>query len=163
MKISGVKRKISCYTEVTELDWNVIWIIVLLVFVAAEALTYQLVTIWFAIGALGALACALAHCPLYMQFAVFAALSLILLCIIRPVSMRYIRKKGIKTNADSLIGGEVLVTETVNNTRGRGRGRINGMEWSLRSVKGDMIKAGEIGVVRKIEGVKLIVERKEEK
>ena len=49
----------------------IVWIAMLAVFIVIEAATAQLVTIWFAIGALAALATALAHGPIALQVVVF--------------------------------------------------------------------------------------------
>ncbi len=142
------------------MNWLLVWLIALVVFILIEAVTYQIVTIWFAIGALGAAICAMMHGPLYLQLGVFFALSIILLCILRPLSMHYLSSKGTKTNIDSLIGEQVVITEAVDNVNGKGKGKLFGMEWTVRSDDGSTVDKGEIVIVKKIEGVKLIVERK---
>lgn len=139
---------------------TLIWVIALIVFILIEAVTYQLVTIWFAVGALGAAVCAMANGSLYLQIGVFFVLSVALLCIIRPISMRHFKNKGEKTNVDSLIGMDVLITERVDNIRASGKGKLCGMEWSVRSADGNELSEGDVAVVEKIEGVKLIVKKK---
>ena len=140
---------------------SVVWIIALIVFVIAEAVTYQLVTIWFAIGALGALACSVAGTSVPTQVTVFLVLSVASLLFLRPVSKKYLKNKTEKTNVDSLVGMDVLITEDVNNVIGTGKGKLCGMEWTVRGADNSQISAGETAVVEKIEGVKLIVSRKE--
>ena len=142
------------------MNWLFMWLVALVVFILIEAVTYQIVTIWFAIGALGAAICAMMHGPLYLQIGVFFALSIILLCIMRPLSMHYLKSKDTKTNVDSLIGKQIMITETVDNLNGTGKAKLFGMEWTVRSDDGSKIDEGEIVIVKKIEGVKLIVERK---
>ena len=141
---------------------SVVWIVALVVFVIAEAVTYQLITIWFAIGALGSLACSIAGTSLPTQITVFLVLSVASLLFLRPASKKYLKSKTEKTNVDSLVGMDVLITEDVNNVTGEGRGKLCGMEWTVRSADNSRISAGETAVVEKIEGVKLIVSRKEE-
>ena len=143
------------------MNMSIVWIIALIVFVIAEAVTYQLVTIWFAIGALGALACSVAGTSVPTQITLFMILSVAALLFLRPASKKYLKSKNEKTNVDSLVGMDVLITEDVNNVIGAGRGKLCGMEWTVRSADGSLIAAGETAVVEKIEGVKLIVSRKE--
>ena len=140
---------------------SVIWIAALIAFVIIEAVTYQLVTIWFAVGALGALICSICGMGIPAQAAVFLILSIVMLVVLRPVSKRYLKNKTEKTNVDSLVGMDVLITEDVDNVAGLGRGKLCGMEWTVRSADDTPISAGETAVVEKIEGVKLIVSRKE--
>ena len=140
---------------------SIVWIVAIVVFVIAEAVTYQLVTIWFAIGALGALVCSVTGISVPLQITVFLVLSIAALLILRPVSKKYLKGKTEKTNVDSLVGMDVLITENVNNITGAGKGKLCGMEWTVRSADNSEITAGETAVVEKIEGVKLIVSRKE--
>lgn len=136
---------------------GIIWIAALIVFVIAEAVTYQLITIWFAIGALGALIAEITGAPTSKQAAVFLVLSIVALLLLRPVSKKYLKNKTEKTNVDRLVGMDVLITEDVNNMIGAGKGRVRGMEWTVRSADDREIPAGETAVVKKIEGVKLLV------
>ena len=126
---------------------SIAWIAALVVFVIAEAVTYQLITIWFAIGALGALILSVAGATVRMQITVFLALSIAALVLLRPVSKKYLTSKTEKTNVDSLVGMDVLITEDVNNMIGAGKGRLRGMEWTVRSSDDRTIPAGETAVV----------------
>ena len=64
-------------------------------------------------------------------------------------------------DADIVLCNKVLITQEVNNIKGTGQGKIEGMVWTVRSDTEDVISAGEVAKVLRIEGVKLIVERKE--
>ena len=139
-----------------------LWIIALIAFVIIEAATYQLVTIWFAAGSLGGIICALLGAPLYVQIAVFLAVAAATLLLLRPITMKHLKKEPEKTNTDSLIGAWVLITEAVNNIAGTGKGKLCGMEWTVRSENNEEIPEGDLAMVKKIEGVKLIVSKKEE-
>ena len=136
---------------------GIIWIAALIVFVIAEAVTYQLITIWFAIGSLGALIAEITGAQASKQVTIFLALSIVALLLLRPVSKKYLKSKTEKTNVDRLVGMDVLITEDVNNMIGAGKGRVRGMEWTVRSADDREIPAGETAVVKKIEGVKLVV------
>ena len=52
-----------------------IWLALVVVFGITEAATLGLTSIWFAVGALAAMMCALCHGPLWLQIALFVAVS----------------------------------------------------------------------------------------
>ena len=79
------------------------WLIVFIVLVGAELATLQLVSIWFAVGALGALVSSLLGAGIEIQLIIFIAISLILLILVKPATSRIMKKHVTKTNADSLI------------------------------------------------------------
>ena len=92
------------------------------------------------------------------QMIVFLAVSVLMLCLLRPISVRMMkRNKEFRTNADSLIGQRVYITKEVNNIAGVGEGKVNGAEWTVRSADDSMIPEGTIAIIERIEGVKLIV------
>lgn len=160
--IQRIMWYIGC-KEVVAMDMlMLIWLAGIIVFVILEAVTYQLVSIWFAIGALGGLIAEILGARFNIQMTVFIALSVILLLCLRPVSKRLIKNKRVNTNVDSLIGENVLITKEVNNTEGTGEGKINGMVWSVKSADGTVIPEGEIAEVEYVRGVRLVVKRKGE-
>ena len=53
------------------MEQAVIWILGIIAFIILEAVTYQLVSIWFAIGALGGMIAAFLGTNFYVQMAVF--------------------------------------------------------------------------------------------
>lgn len=134
------------------------WVALVVVFLIIEALTTQLVTIWFAVGAGGALITQMFHAPEWVQWVVFIALSAVLLFATRPLAKRLMKKKIQPTNADAAIGKTVVVTQTIDNTNGTGQAKLDGNVWTARSADGSVIPEGELAVVQSIEGVKLIVE-----
>ncbi len=140
---------------------NLIWLIGVIVFMILEAATYQLVSVWFAFGAIGGLIASVLGGGFYTQAIVFIVISALCLIILRPLSIKLMKNQNIKTNTDSLIGKMVLITEEVDNNAGKGQGKINGSVWSVRSADGSDIPVGESVKIIKIEGVKLIVEKEE--
>ena len=140
----------------------IMWLAVLVILVIVELATMGLTTIWFAGGALIATIIAALEGPLWLQFVCFVVVSLVLLVLTRPVAMRYFNQNREKTNTDSLIGKQAIVTLDVNNLLGTGQVMLNGMEWSARSTKEDVkIEAGAVVVVKGISGVKVLVEPQE--
>lgn len=62
-----------------------IWIVGIIAFVVLEAVTYQLVSIWFAVGAVGGLIAEILGARFNIQMSVFLAISVILLlCLLPP-------------------------------------------------------------------------------
>ena len=140
-------------------DMEIIWLAGIVAFIIIVAATYQLISIWFVIGAIGGMIASMCGVDFYVQMAVFLLISVVLLLLLRPVSLKLIKKQDFKSNADSLIGKNILITEEVNNVRGTGQGKVNGMTWTVRSEKDEIIEAGEIAEIGRIEGVKLIVKQ----
>ena len=135
----------------------IFWIVLLVVLIIVEAVTAQLVTIWFAAGAAAALIAELCGLEQWLQWVVFIAVSAIALIATRPL-VRKVTKKAVQpTNADRCIGQTAVVTEDINNIEGRGQVHVNGITWTARSSDGTVFKKDERVTVEKIEGVKLIV------
>ena len=137
---------------------GLLWVLAVVVFLVMESLTYQMVSIWFIFGAIAGIIVYFLGGGFFVQFSVFIAVSLLLLILLRPIAMKMLKNQDFKSNADGLIGKGVLITEDIDNINGKGKGKINGMEWTVRSETSEEIKAGSIVQVKRIEGVKLIVE-----
>lgn len=135
-----------------------VWLIVFIVLTAIEMATFQLVTIWFAVGAVAAFITSLFSTSLEIQLIVFLAVSMLLLILVRPIAGRFLQTKTVKTNVDSLIGDYATVTARIHNQEGFGKAVIRGQEWTAAAEKDDeIIEAGSCVVVTGIRGVKLIV------
>ena len=140
------------------MNWEAIfWLAAMVIFLAAEAMTVTLISIWFAAGALGAIVVALLGGGLVLQVTVFLLLAILLLLSLRSIVRRHITPRITKTNIDSIVGATGLVLTPVNNIAALGQVRVNGMEWSARSTDGTHISAGVLVKVDKVEGVKLFV------
>ena len=138
---------------------KIIWLVLLLALAGAEAVSVGLTSIWFAAGALCALIAALLGGALWIQIALFLAVSLLCLLAVRPLARRHLNSQVVPTNADRVIGAEAQVTQDIDNVHGRGTVVIRGVTWSARSEDGGAIAAGSIVRVLRIEGVKVFVER----
>ena len=137
---------------------QILWLVLLIIFAASEAVTVGLTSIWFAAGALVALLAALLGGPMWVQITLFLAVSLLCLAAVRPLAKRHLNNKVERTNADRVIGAEAQVTEDIDNIHGKGAVVIRGMAWSARSQDGGPIAAGTLVRVLRIEGVKVVVE-----
>ncbi len=138
----------------------IIWAAAIIVFGIAEAVTAQLISIWFVIGAVAGLISVFCGANLYVQLLVFIAVSVLALVITRPLVKKYIKPKKEHTNADRVLTQEGIVVEEINNTLGKGQVKVDGKLWTARSANGDIIPEGSIVETEKISGVKLIVKIK---
>ncbi len=138
------------------------WIATFVFLIIAEATTAQLVTIWFAVGALGALIANLLNAQDWLQWAIFVVVSIVTLVATRPLVKKFTGKKIQPTNADRNIGEQAIVLEDIDNTLGTGSVNVKGVTWTARSLNGDLIEKGTMVVIHKIEGVKLLVVKQDE-
>ncbi len=135
----------------------IFWIVLLVVLIIVEAVTAQLVTIWFAAGAAAALIAELCGLQQWLQWVIFIAVSAIALIATRPLVRKVTKKTVQPTNADRCIGQTAVVTEDIDNVEGKGQVHVNGVTWTARSSDGTVFRKDERVTVEKIEGVKLIV------
>ncbi len=141
-----------------------LWLIILIACLFIEAMTVSLVCIWFAGGALVALIAAALHAPLWLQIILFLLVALVLLYFTRPIAVKYFNKDRIKTNAESLIGKQAIVTSEIDNLKAAGQATVNGQQWTARSVVADeIIPVGAVVEIKDIKGVKLMVQTVNEK
>lgn len=139
------------------MELKVAWLVLLILFGVGEAITVGLTCIWFAVGALGALLCALAGGGVWLQIGVFLVLSGGALALVRPLTRRYLTPSYAPTNADRVIGTQAVVTQTIDNLQGRGQAAIAGQIWTARSDTDEVIPEGVLVRVLRIEGVKVYV------
>ena len=132
-----------------------LWFLVLLGTLAAEAATVSLVSLWFAGGALAALCGA----GFVVQFVLFTAVSAVLLGALWPLRRKLLEKRRPRVNLDRVVGMTAVVTEAVDNVEGRGAVKVDGKVWSARSEHGETLEPGDLVRVLRIEGVKLYVEK----
>lgn len=139
------------------------WLAAVVVFAVVEALTVGLTSIWFALGALGALAASELGFNLWVQFGVFIVLSGVSMLLLRPLARKYLKPGYTATNADRLIGQTAVVTEAVDDLAGTGAARVSGQIWSAKPARPELvIPVGSKVRVLSIQGVKVLVEPLEE-
>ena len=145
------------------MDWKipVIWLVVMLVLAFMEAATTQLVTIWFALGALVALLASILHAPLWLQIVLFAAVSTLALIFTRPLAKKLMRTDKVPTNADRVLHQTGVVQDAIDNAQACGTVQVDGAVWSARAADDLPIASGTLVRIERIEGVKLIVTKAE--
>lgn len=135
----------------------IVWFVAMVVFLIVESQSVTMVSLWFAAGALAALIAALFGAELWLQVVLFFAVSIVLLASLRPLARKYFTPKITKTNVDSIIGSQGLVTASIDNIAAQGQVKLGAMEWTARSTSGEPICEGTLVKVDKIEGVKAFV------
>ncbi len=138
------------------MEW--IWLGLIVVFLVLEASTVSLTSLWFVGGALAALIAALCGGKLWLQITLFFSVSILLLLCLRPLAKKFFAPRRIRTNAASNVGKTAIVTETIDNLRGKGAVKISGVEWSARSTDDAVIEKESVVRIVKIEGAKVCVE-----
>ena len=136
---------------------TVLWLIVVAVMLVIEIFTMGLTTIWFSIGAVAAAVASGFSAPVWLQIVSFAAVSVLVMLLVRPFAMKVMDSGKMKTNLDEIAGQKVRVLEEINNSEGTGKVMYRGVEWMARSVDDAVMAKDSIVTVQSISGVKLMV------
>ncbi len=135
------------------------WLVLFIFLVIVELSTVNLVSIWFAVGALVASVVSLFLDNWVIQVAVFVLVSLLILVILKPF-MKKFKGQKVATNLDRVIGQIGIVTEEIQKLV-PGEVKVGGRYWTATANK--KIKKDAKVKVESIDGVKLVVrEVKEE-
>ena len=132
-----------------------IWLGVIIFSLIIEALTVQMIAIWFAPAALVSMIVSLLGAPLWLQIILFIAVSALCVATLYKKLKDNIKNKSEKTNIDALIGEIGFVEEEIPMYK-PGRVSVKGMSWKAVSdtplIKGDMVRVLEVnGVTVKCE------------
>ena len=141
------------------MNWAAItWLAIMAVLLIVEAACpFHLVSIWFAAGALVAMIISMLGGELWLQIIAFCIVSGALLAGLWPFIRKFLNPHLTKTNVDSVIGSEGIVTADIDNLNAVGQVKLGGMEWTARSTSGANIPTGTRIRVDRIEGVKAFV------
>lgn len=147
-----------------QVDWLVVmWLAVVVIFLAVELSTVTLTSIWFAAGGLIALFVAMAGGGFAFQVLAFLIGAFGMFFATKPWADKVINQKKVSTNADRAIGEEVRVLQRISNLDQTGMVVVHGQEWTARTEDDKIIiEQDELVRIIRISGVKLIVERVKE-
>lgn len=137
---------------------SIFWLVLAVVMGVIEAVTTQLVCIWFAVGALGGCITSLFTDKLWIQIVVAVFITLITLVVTRPLAKRVTNAIKTHTNSDRNIGKTAVVVTDIDNTLAVGQVKVGNSVWSAKSFDESVIKKDSKVVVKSIEGAKLVVE-----
>lgn len=136
-----------------------VWLFLTVLFGVLEAVTVQIVSIWFAGGSVCAMIAYALGASEAVQIGVFVLSSAILLLLTRPIVRKMTENKKVSTNADSVIGKTAVVTKKTDELGLSGEAKVGGRIWTICSSDGQPVYEDEKVTVERIEGVKLIVRR----
>lgn len=136
----------------------ILWLIVIVLLVFLEVSTINLVCVWFILSGLVSLILSFFIESFYILFAVFVLLGLILMVLTRPILVKKLARKNVKTNSDRVLGMEGVVTEEINKLK-IGEVKVDGKRWS--AISDEKIEVGTTIIVESIDGVKLVVRKGE--
>lgn len=138
-----------------------VWLGVFVIAVIVELLTSELVSVWFAGGALLALIVSfIPNAPFWAEILVFAICSLLLVLFLRPFAKKKMMKKVPESrfNVDDMVGRKAKVTKRITDLD-RGEIRYHDVIWTAESQDGETIEEGEIVEIVAIVGNKVIVKK----
>lgn len=136
------------------------WFVAFIVLLFIELITINLVTIWFAIGAVAAMIVTLFSDSLIWQLVVFLGVSFLSLLITRPLLKKFDKFEVEPTNLDRVVGKSGEVIKEINVEKNQyGEVKVLGNIWTACSE--EVLDVGTKIKVLAIDGVKLIVEKEE--
>ena len=136
---------------------TLIWTVILVLAIIAEAITIDLVSIWFAVGAIVALISQVFfHATLGIQIALFVIVSVACVILSRPLAKKYLRRNTVKTNYDRIIGKHAMVTKSITADQ-KGEVKVLGTYWSASSLNNEIIEEGQHVEILTIEGNHVVV------
>jgi len=103
----------------------ILWLAAAVGFLALEASTFNMTSIWFAIGSAAALLCCVFTGSFRVQAVVFLVVSILCLAAFRPLAAK-LRLKHTATNGDRNLGREAIVLSPVT-AEVPGRVRLDGV------------------------------------
>lgn len=130
------------------------WLMIFIVLVIIELSTVNLVSVWFALGAIAAFLVSFLIDDITIQISVFVAVSFITLLLTKKFVKRIRGREPEPTNLDRVVGKEGIVTEEITKLQ-PGEVKVDGKKWSALATK--KIVVGKKVEVLSIDGVKLNV------
>lgn len=136
----------------------IVWLGIFVLAIVIEAVTADLVTIWFAIG--GVIALIISFIPgvqWWIEIIVFMVISVATLLCLRPIATKLLKRNIVSSNVDEMIhkkGKMIKGCDEINH----GEVKINGVVWTaISSDEHQAIKEGTLVEVLAVDGNKLVV------
>ena len=134
-----------------------VWLGIGIAAMVAEALTLDLLCLWYAVGSFVALIAAAFGAPLWLQIGLALVFAFATMIFLRPFAARVLKlRERSATNADALIGTKQRLLSDITFDR-PGTLRVHGVVWNVITADGAQISAQSIVVIEEIRGNKLVV------
>lgn len=136
----------------------IIWLAIFVIALIVEAVTNDLVSVWFAFGSLVALIVSLIpNVEWWVQLIIFTVISIATLFALRPFLMKYMKRNAVNSNVDSLIHKKGKMTKPCDEFN-HGEVKVDGIIWTaVSSDISEPIQDNTIVEIIGIDGNKLIV------
>jgi membrane protein implicated in regulation of membrane protease activity len=135
------------------------WLVLAIVMLVGEFITVGFFLITLAAGSILAMLVALIMPTVWIQVAVFLLSSVLFFFTLKPFMQKLFPVQNeTRTTVNRVIGKKALVLIDIDNINGQGQVKVDGDIWSARSISGQLIPKNSVVVIRRVEGVKVIVE-----
>ena len=145
-----------------QLAW-IPWLVLGIALIVAEIFTLGFVLLWFGIGAIAAALVGLLGGGIFLQFLVFAIVSIGLTAMSRTIFSTYFShddKNAIKSGVDALPGKIGTVSEASMGALNAGAVKVFGSTWTAYPIEGESeLTAGEKVEVVEVRGSSIYVRR----
>jgi len=139
-----------------------IWLAVFVIAFIIEAVTVNLVSIWFSIAALITIALSfIPNMPYWAEIIVFFVLSFGMIIGIKPFVQKHLNTNTTKSNIEEIVGKKGLLIKAVEPLH-YGEVKINDIVWSaLAENEEDTIVNHSVVIVVAVQGNKLVVKKQQ--
>lgn len=135
------------------------WLVLAIIMLVGEFITVGFFLITLAAGSILAMLVALVTPTIWIQVTVFLLSSILFFFTLKPFMKRLFPvETETRTTVNRVIGKNALVLIDIDNINGKGQVKVDGDIWSARSLNGEIIPKNSVVIIRRVEGVKVIVE-----
>ncbi len=131
-----------------------IWLGLIVILSIIEAVTVELVSVWFIASAIVSLILQVLGLDFKLCFIIFVLLGIVLMITTRKYLLKLLQVKKTSTNIDRIIGMKALVTKDIKDI---GEVKVDGKIWT--AVSDEILSAGDYAKVLEINSTKLKVEK----
>ena len=136
--------------------WIWIWLGVIVVSMVVEALTMEMVSVWFILGGLVALIMAGCGGSVVYQVVVAIAISFVCMFSLRKIALKLLKKDDQKTNMDRTLGQKTKLLQPITED-GYGTVKVNDVIYNAKTEDGSFVEAGKEVELLRLDGNKYIV------
>ena len=131
-----------------------IWLGIIVILSIIEAVTVELVSVWFIASAIVSLILQVLGLDFKLCFIIFVLLGIVLMITTRKYLLKLLQVNKTSTNIDRIIGMKALVTKDIKDI---GEVKVDGKIWT--AVSDEILSAGDYAKVLEINSTKLKVEK----
>jgi membrane protein implicated in regulation of membrane protease activity len=137
------------------------WMILAAALLIGEIFTAGFFLFWFGVGAAVAGLMALLGANEVVQLVVFVVVSGVLFATGKKFASRVTKKQPPGIGADRFVGGIGVVLEEINLPANTGKIRLHQESWRAESENGEIVPAGAVVKVLRVDGTRAIVQKTE--